>query len=129
MKVVRILLVDDEEEIRRLLTRRLTRRGYAVTTVTDGRQVLAMLEQGAFNLAILDYMMPGMNGLELAAQCRLRYPSLKILFLTGSPVITEIEAQGYLCLRKPLENLEELDQAIGRLLAPETGGHPEGRER
>ena len=126
MKVVRILLVDDEEEIRRLLTRRLTRRGYAVTTVSDGSQALAMLEQGPFNLAILDYMMPGMNGLELAAQCRLRYPSLKILILTGSPVITEIETQGYLCLRKPLERLEELDQAIERLLAPEGRNSGEG---
>ena len=126
MKVVRILLVDDEEEIRRFLTRRLTRRGYAVTTVTDGSQALAMLEQGTFNLVILDYMMPGMNGLELAAQCRLRYPSLKILILTGSPVITEIEAQGYLCLRKPLENLEELDQAIEQSLAPEVTEPPGG---
>jgi len=129
MKVVRILLVDDEEEIRRFLTRRLTRRGYAVTTVTDGSQALAMLEQGTFNLVILDYMMPGMNGLELAAQCRLRYPSLKILILTGSPVITEIEAQGYLCLRKPLENLEELDQAIEQSLAPEVTEPPGGGGR
>ena len=126
MKVVRILLVDDDEEICRLLTRRLTRRGYAVTTVTDGNQALAMLEQRTFNLAILDYMMPAMNGLELAAQCRLRYPSLKILILTGSPVITEIEAQGYLCLRKPLENLEELDQAIERFLTPEVTEPLEG---
>jgi CheY-like chemotaxis protein len=126
MKVVRILLVDDEEEIRRLLTRRLTRRGYAVTTATDGSQALAMLEQGAFNLAILDYMMPGMNGLELAAHCRLRYPGLRILILTGSPVIVEIETHGYHCLRKPLENLEELDQAIGRLLAPEGKNPGEG---
>ncbi len=126
MKVVRILLVDDEEEIRRLLTRRLTRRGYAVTTVTDGSQALAMLEQGTFNLVILDYMMPGMNGLELAAQCRLRDPNLKILILTGSPVITEIETQGYLCLRKPLESLEELDQAIERFLAPEATEPLEG---
>lgn len=126
MKVVRILLVDDEEEIRRLLTRRLMRRGYAVTTVSDGSQALAMLEQGSFHLAILDYMMPGMNGLELAAQCRLRYPSLKILILTGSPIITEIETQGYLCLRKPLESLEELDQAIERFLAPEVTEPLEG---
>jgi CheY-like chemotaxis protein len=126
MKVVRILLVDDEEEIRRLLTRRLTRRGYAVTPVPDGSQALAMLEQGSFHLAILDYMMPGMNGLELAAQCRLRDPSLKILILTGSPVITEIETQGYLCLRKPLESLEELDQAIERFLAPEATEPLEG---
>ena len=126
MKAVRILLVDDEEEIRRLLTRRLTRRGYAVTTVTDGSQALAMLEQGSFNLAILDYMMPGMNGLELAGQCRARQPSLRILIMTGSPIIAEIEAQGYLCLRKPLENLGELDQAIGRLLAPEVTEPLEG---
>ena len=126
MKVVRILLVDDEEEIRRLLTRRLTRRGYAVTTATDSDQALALLAEGAFDLAILDFMMPGMNGLELAAQCRLRYPSLKILILTGSPIITEIEAQGYLCLRKPLENLEDLDQAIERFLAPEVTEPLEG---
>ena len=45
MKVVRILLVDDEEEIRRLLTRRLTRRGYAVTTATDSDQ--ARLKQSS----------------------------------------------------------------------------------
>jgi CheY-like chemotaxis protein len=88
-----------------------------------------MLEQGPFNLAILDYMMPGMNGLELAAQCRLRDSSLKILILTGSPVITEIETQGYLCLRKPLERLEELDQAIERLLAPEGRNSGEGGGR
>ncbi|MBI4379672.1 MAG: response regulator [candidate division NC10 bacterium] len=126
MTVVRILLVDDEEAIRRLLARRLTRRGYAVTTATDGSQALAMLEQGAFDLAILDYMMPGMNGLELAAQCRLRYPDLKVLILTGSPVIVEIEAHGYLCLRKPLQNLEELDQAIERSLATEVTEPLEG---
>ena len=126
MKVVRILLVDDEEEIRRLLARRLSRRGYAVTAATDSDQALALLAEGAFDLAILDFMMPGMNGLELAAQCRLRYPSLKILILTGSPIITEIEAQGYLCLRKPLENLEDLDQAIERFLAPEVTEPLEG---
>ncbi|MBI2902136.1 MAG: response regulator [Candidatus Methylomirabilis oxyfera] len=129
MKIVRILLVDDEEEVLRLLQRRLTRRGYAVTTATDGSQALASLQHGAFDVAILDFMMPGMNGLELAGQCRARDPGLRILMLTGSPVIGEIEAEGYLCLRKPLENLEELDQAIERLLAPESEGHPEGRER
>ena len=129
MKVVRILLVDDEEEIRRLLARRLSRRGYAVTAATDSDQALALLAEGAFDLAILDFMMPGMNGLELAGHCRAQYPDLRILMLTGSPITAEIEAQGHVCLRKPLENLEELDRVIERLLASEGRNPGEGGGR
>jgi len=129
MKALRILLVDDEVEILRLLTRRLTRRGYAITTAADANQALALLAEETFDLAILDFMMPGMNGLELAAQCRLRYPDVRILMLTGSPVISEIEMARYPCLRKPLENLQELDQTIERLLAPEGRNSEEGGGR
>ena len=120
MRGARVLLVDDETEIVRLLTRRLSRLGYGVAAATDGTQALALLQQASFDVAIVDFMMPGMTGLELADQCRLRYPGMKILMLTGSPVVAEIEAARYPCLRKPLENLEELDRAIGRLLAPQT---------
>lgn len=129
MNARRILLVDDEAEILRLLTRRLTRRGYAITTAADANQAVALLAEETFDLAILDFMMPGMNGLELAAQCRLRYPDLRILMLTGSPVISEIEMAHYPCLRKPLENLQELDQTIERLLAPEGRNSEEGGGR
>ena len=108
-------------EILRLLTRRLTRRGYEVTAASDGNQALASLRHGPFDSVVLDFMMPGITGLELAAQCRARYPGLRILMLTGSPVIAEIEAEGYFCPRKPIENLEELDRAIERLLAPDPG--------
>ena len=41
----------------------------------------------------------------------------RLLILTGSPVITEIEAAQFECLRKPLENLEHLDEAVDRLVA------------
>jgi CheY-like chemotaxis protein len=129
MKVMRILLVDDEAEIRRLLARRLSRRGYAVTTASDGDQALALLAEGAYDLAILDFMMPGMNGLELAAQCSFLYPHLKVLMLTGSPVISEIEVARYPCLRKPLENLEDLDQTVGRVLRGEAGDPKVGSGR
>ena len=119
MKAARILLVDDEEEILRLLARRLTRRGHQVTTATDSSQALARLHEGPFDLAILDFTMPAMNGLELAERCRVQYPMLKILMLTGSPVIEEIELARYPFLRKPLEDLQDLDRAIERLLAAE----------
>lgn len=129
MKGARILLVDDEPEIIRLLTRRLRRIGCEVTPATDSGQALTLLQQGPFDLAIVDFLMPGMNGLELAAQCRLRRPGLKILMLTGSPVIEEIEMAGYACLRKPLENLQDLDAAIERLFQSKTEDKADGDGR
>lgn len=129
MTVARVPLVDDEAEIRRFLVRRLNRRGYEVTTATDSDQALAPLAEGDFDLAMLDFMMPGMNGLELAQHCRARYPDLRVLMLTGSPVVSEIEMASYPCLRKPLENLQELDQTIERLLAPEGRNSGEGGGR
>jgi len=129
MKGVRILLVDDEPEIVRLITRRLRRKGCEVTPATDSGQALALLQQGLFDLAILDFMMPGMNGLDLAAQCCLRCPGLKILMLTGSPMIEEIEMSGYVCLRKPLENLQDLDVAIERLFYSKTKDEADGDGR
>lgn len=73
--------------------------------------------------------MPGMNGLALLAQCCLRGSGLKILMLTGSPVIDEIEIAGYTCLRKLLENLQDLDMAIERLLHSKTRDEADGDER
>jgi hypothetical protein len=58
-----------------------------------------------------------MNDLDLAHECRARHPDLKVLMLTGSPVVTEIEAARYPCLKKPMESLRELDLAVGQLLA------------
>lgn len=129
MMSVRILLVDDEAEILRLLSRRLTRRGHQVSAATNGEEALARLQEVAFEVAILDYMMPGMNGLELARQCLARRPELKILILTGSPIIAEIEAEGFACLRKPLENLDGLDEAIRGLAAASEAAAGDGGDR
>ncbi len=124
-----ILLVDDEEEILRLLRRRLSRHGYQVTTAAGSSLALVQLQEREFDVAILDYMMPGMNGLELAEHCRAHHPALKILILTGSPVTAEIEAAQYPYLRKPLEDLQGLDRAIERLLAGEGKAGTTGGDR
>lgn len=126
MKAARILLVDDEAEIVRLLTRRLTRLGHQVTATSGGVQALAVLRRGAFELAILDFMLPGMNGLELAKQLRRGDPDLKIIMLTGSFITAEIEAEGYPYLTKPLKDLRELDRLVEGLLSPERTPPQEG---
>src|SRR5580693_6781524 len=65
-----ILVVDDNEANRDALSRRLERRGYAVTTASDGVRALAQLSQDGFDLVLLDVMMPGMSGLEVLERVR-----------------------------------------------------------
>ncbi|MDQ2702393.1 MAG: SpoIIE family protein phosphatase [Pseudomonadota bacterium] len=66
----RILVVDDNEMNRDMLARRLLRQGHAVETAIHGREALSMLQASAFDLVLLDIMMPEMNGYELLAHLR-----------------------------------------------------------
>lgn len=61
----RLLVVDDNEMNRDMLSRRLRKRGYAVEVACDGHEALAMVEDGDFDLVLLDIMMPGLNGYEV----------------------------------------------------------------
>ena len=65
----RILFVDDEEQIRKLLSTWLTRHGYAVTVANDGWEALKAIRANAPDLVITDVNMPNMNGLELTRGC------------------------------------------------------------
>jgi DNA-binding response OmpR family regulator len=65
-----ILVVDDKEMNRDLLARRLQRRGFEVSTASDGFEALEKIEQHAYDLILLDIMMPGMNGLEVLEKVR-----------------------------------------------------------
>ena len=60
-----LLVVDDNEMNRDMLSRRLRRQGYRVEVAVDGRQALDMLSQEEFNLVLLDIMMPEMNGYQV----------------------------------------------------------------
>lgn len=66
----RILVVDDNEMNRDMLSRRLLRQGHTVELAEDGRQALGMLEAGDYDLVLLDIMMPVMNGFELLERLR-----------------------------------------------------------
>jgi DNA-binding response OmpR family regulator len=85
----RILVVDDEEAIRLTLEILLRRRGYAVTTAANGVDALSLIEQQPFDLLLLDLMMPGISGLDVARYAREHLPTAAILILTGSSAIGE----------------------------------------
>lgn len=79
-----ILVVDDEPQIRSLLSQYLTRRGYQVRVAQDGPTALAMAEKDLPRFVILDMYMPGMNGLEVLRELRARKYAGGVLGLTGS---------------------------------------------
>ncbi len=79
----RILVVDDDPEVRHVTASFLAGFGYDETEACDGPAALAMLKQERFDLVVADLAMPGMSGVELASEVRAREPGLPILILTG----------------------------------------------
>jgi sigma-B regulation protein RsbU (phosphoserine phosphatase) len=80
-----LLVVDDNEMNRDMLSRRLLRKGYAVTLAADGRQALDLIGTTSFDLVLLDIMMPDINGLEVLKQVRETHPAtaLPIIMVTA----------------------------------------------
>ncbi len=78
----RILLVDDEQPIQTLLSFPLQRDGYDVVQASDGREALTRFDEQAFDLVVLDVMMPRMDGLEVCRRLRAR-SSVPIIMLTA----------------------------------------------
>src|SRR5688572_7722461 len=80
-----LLVVDDHDANRDVLSRHLRQRGYAVSMAASGNDALSMIEQGAFDLVLLDVDMPGMSGLEVLARLREQYEhaQLPVIMMTA----------------------------------------------
>lgn len=79
-----ILIVDDEEPIRRMVDRILQSAGYVTRLASSGADALAIADgPGPIDLMVTDMMMPEMNGDEVARRLRQKYPALKVLYYTG----------------------------------------------
>jgi DNA-binding response OmpR family regulator len=88
-----ILIVDDEENLRLTLSRILTKAGFNVTTASSGEDALRLLQAGAYELAFIDLLMPGIGGLALLAELRKLYPDMPVLILTAHATLeSAIEA-------------------------------------
>lgn len=88
----RILIVDDEENHRKSLAIGLRLEGYRILEACDGESALAVLAGEDVDLAIIDLMMPGINGLDLARRMRFRHPEVRIV-LTSAYHLSERQLQ------------------------------------
>ena len=89
----RVLVVDDEEAIRDLLSKMLELADYEVESAADGPGALDQLKRDAYDLMFVDLKMPGMDGLALIRQARAMKPTLPVIVITGySSEASAIEA-------------------------------------
>jgi len=102
-----VLVVEDEEAVRRLLTRVLSSQGYRVLEAGNGAEALdiASRERGKLDLLLTDLVMPRMGGRQAAAELRDKYPQLRVLFVSGYTDDVSFERELDPCvgfLQKPL---------------------------
>lgn len=79
----RLLLVDDEIAYLEVLAKRLTRRGFTVTTASSGSEAIRALRQWEFDLAVVDLKMEDMDGIEVLKVFKKMDPSIRVVMLTG----------------------------------------------
>ena len=130
----RILLIEDDAELRAALAERLQEAGYKVIEAADGAAGLAAQRSQPADLVITDLFMPGQEGIETLFSFRREHPALKIIAMSAG--MAEHGRYDYLsvaaaigadiCLRKPFKSVELLS-AISRLLTSE--GHDAGGEK
>jgi two-component system cell cycle response regulator CpdR len=118
--MARILLAEDDEDMRRFLTRALENAGYQVVSFNNGRSAYDRLREEPFHVLLTDIVMPEMDGIELARKASELDPDLKIMFITGFAAVAlnpDMQApRDAKILSKPF-HLRDLVGEIGRLIA------------
>jgi len=139
MRALRVLVADDERNLRELLVRELERKGHEVSGVADGEAALEQLRESAVDVVLLDMNMPRTKGIEVLRELQAFPEQPQVIVMTGvQDVATAVEAMklgAYDYLTKPTK-LEELDVLIrkagekGRLLRENVAlrAHLEGAE-
>ena len=84
MEKTRVLVIDDDPNLRRTLSDILKAKGYEAHSAKDGAEGLALLERHQVSVALVDLQLPGISGLELLARIRSDYPSTEVIILTGN---------------------------------------------
>lgn len=117
---LRVLVVEDEAQTRRILMDYLTFDGYVVETAANGREGLDKFHTGQFDVVITDWMMPDVNGSELATAIKQSAPQTPVILLTGFSELLDTIGKSPpvvdLVISKP-STLTALRRALAKVLA------------
>ena len=119
----RLLVVDDDDDVRAFLVGALEEFGYAVSAVADGPSALHALRDQDFDLILIDFALPRMTGAELAERIRERTPQQKLLFISGYAGTTALaRAAGDVAIISKPVAVNDLIAAVGAALDEQSGG-------
>lgn len=119
MEGLRVLIVDDEEELVSALVERLLLRGFQARGVIRGEDALSFLEDEECDVVLLDVKMPGLGGLEVIRRIKADHPGLEVVLLTGHGSVKSVEegmalgAFDYLMKPVKIDNLVRVLSAAG----------------
>ena len=118
MPITRILVADDEESMRWVLSKALKRKGFSVDLAVDGRQALSMIQDNGYDLAIFDIKMPGISGLDLLDKIREQKKELLVVIMTAEAsmknAVEAMKRGAYDYITKPFD-LDVIDAIIEKV--------------
>lgn len=121
MDQFKVLLVDDEEDFRETLQKRLRNRKLQVETAENGYKALEMLQSQDFDVVVLDVKMPGIDGIETLKEIKIKKPEVEVIMLTGHASVEsgiqgmQLGAFDYVMKPVPLDELlDKMRQAYER---------------
>jgi DNA-binding NtrC family response regulator len=129
MEHLRLLFVDDEEELVSAVVERLELRGIDAVGVTSGDEALHRLREERFDVVVIDVRMPGIGGIDVLRTVNRRHPEVKVILMTGhgsaedSEIGRRLGAIAY--LQKPVD-LEDLLTTIDRATRSPKGDERDG---
>jgi DNA-binding response OmpR family regulator len=92
MSAEKILIIDDDEDLCELLAESLADEGISATYTHDPMQGIRLIENGAYDMLLLDYKMPGLNGTEIVRKIKTANIKMNILIISGRPFLEKILA-------------------------------------
>ena len=117
----RILIVDDELEIRDMLSRHFRMLGCEVETAGDGKEGLRVLSARRIDVVVSDIMMPVMDGVSMLREIRAHYPMTRVIMITGYVTLENalvcMRRQADTVVFKPFDDLVELETAVDTAMA------------
>src|SRR6266581_3324936 len=116
----RVLVVDDDEAVRKFITAALTDAGHSVAAAEDGDRALAMFRDEPFDLVVTDVKMPGMSGLQLLDEIKRHNPATEVIVVTAyatlDTAVKALRIGAYDLITKPLDDIEALFRVASRAL-------------
>jgi DNA-binding NtrC family response regulator len=111
-KKIKILLVDDEIEFLNTVAERLALKDFDVVTASNGKEAIASAEKGLFDVAVVDFQMPGMDGTQVLKLLKERHKYLEIIMLTGHATIDSAVQSTKLGAFKYLEKPYDFEKLV-----------------